>query len=1608
MNRRATAFQLDTLDEILGLVRSRLPEPQVPQVEAFVRQFYRLVDPGDLRDRPLEDLYGAAVSHWQFCRRRVGADAAVRVYNPRVDEHGWQSPHTVIEIANRDMPFLVDSVRMEVTRQGYGVHLIVHPVMRVRRDDSGDLLEVLPVEAPAGGAAFESFMHLEVTRETDAERLEELRVGLRRVLGDVRAAVEDWKAMVQRMRETAQGVRAAPPPLAREAVKESLAFMDWLASDHFLFLGCRDYTLAREGEEDVLRVVPGSGLGILREGGAEVPSVSFSTLPPEVRELARRPEPLVITKSNSRATVHRPAYLDYVGVKRFDADGNVIGERRFLGLYTSVAYRASALEIPVLRRKVAGVIERAGVLAGSHMGKALLTILETYPRDELFQIGEDDLYRIALGILHLQERPRTRLFVRRDTYGRFYSCLVFAPRDNYSTEVRQRIQQQLMEAFGGTSSEFTVSLSESDLARVLIVVHTLPGAAPEVDVDALEAQLARATRRWEDDLSDVLVERHGEERGRELQRVYGNAFPAGYREDCSPRVAVHDIDLMEQLGGDDALALNLYAPLEATGGELRLRLLRRGAAVPLSQSLPLLERLGVRVREERPYEIEPRDAPCIWIHDMGLEPAAGARIDVERVREPFEEAFLRVWRGEAESDDFNRLVLGAGLEWREIAVLRAYAKYLRQTGFTFSQAYIESTLAANPRIAVQLVALFRVRHDPAAGADRGTREQAIVREIEAALESVASLDEDRILRRMLAALRATVRTNFFQRRPDGRPKPYLALKFDPAQVPGMPEPRPMFEIYVYSPRVEGVHLRGGRVARGGLRWSDRMEDFRTEVLGLMKAQMVKNAVIVPVGAKGGFVVKCPPAGGEREALMKEVVACYSTFVRALLDLTGNRVAGKVVPPPEVVRHDEDDTYLVVAADKGTATFSDIANAIAAEYGFWLGDAFASGGSVGYDHKKMGITARGAWESVKKSFRKLGMDIQSADFTVAGIGDMSGDVFGNGMLLSRHIRLVAAFDHRHIFLDPDPDPEASFRERERLFRLPRSSWADYDATLISKGGGVFARSAKSIRLAPQARARLGVEAEALNPQELIQAILRAPVDLLYNGGIGTYCKASAESHADAGDRTNDAVRVDARELRCRVVGEGGNLGFTQRARIEFAAAGGLIHTDAIDNSAGVDCSDHEVNIKILLDTVVADGEMTVKQRNRLLTEMTDEVAQLVLADNYRQAQALGVSGAMAARLLDAQVRFMRYLERQGKLKRAIEFLPDDDEIAARRAARAGLTTPEDAVLLAYAKIWLYEQVLASDVTEDPMIGGELVDYFPGPLRERFRPVMDRHPLRREIVATVMANEIVNRAGSTFVHRLMEEAGARPAEAARAYVLARDVFRLPALWDGIDALDHRVADAVQNEMLTHAGRTLVRASLWFLRHRLAGAELAPTVERFLAPAAELEASLGTLLPDADAARFQDEAGRYRAAGVPEELASRVAAADYVVSALDIADVTRATGRAVRCVADVYFALWGRLQVAWLREQAGALPSDTHWQTLARAALRDELAEKLRSLTAVVLKLSPELTERDALMAVWEGKNAGPLERLRQVLAELQAAPATDLSMLSVALREMRNLA
>ncbi len=1594
------------IDSLVEQARSELAQDRRVQAEPFLRAYYAEVDPGELAERSPSDLLGAALAHLKFALRFSSGAPKVRVYNPLSDEHGWQSTHTVIEVVNDDMPFLVDSVTMEANRQGLTLHLMIHPVLKVRRDDTGNLVEINPALA-RDGARLESLIHMEVDRCPDADAIRALHDGIVNVLVDVRLAVDDWARMTARMTHAAHEADQASRATDAARTLEDLEFLHWLVDHHFTFLGCRDYDLVREGTEDDLRIVPGSGLGILRESRRSV-SGSFAALPPEVRKRARDKELLILTKANSRATVHRPGYLDYVGVKRFDSAGEVIGETRFLGLYTSAAYQANPADIPLLRRKVREVLARARFLPGSHSEKTLITILETYPRDELIQIPVDELYEHALGILRLGERQRTRLFLRRDLYGRFFSCLIYVPRESYNTELRVKLQEILRRGLNGGASEFSVHLSESMLARVHIVVRTSPGSIPEYDVRALESEIAQAARRWPDALKQALLERCGEGRGIQLYRRFGGAFPAGYRDEHAPQDAVSDIEVMARLGSTAQLGMHLYRPREAADGALRFKIYHAHSPVALSDSLPMLEHMGVRVVEERPYEIEPEGSDALWIDDFGLTLAGAAEPDIDAVRGLFQETFEGMWNGTIECDDFNRLALRARLAAREIAVLRAYARYLRQTGFNFSQAYIQSALANNAPLVRMLIELFHRRFDPALAAERDAKCAGVRAEIERALDAVSSLDEDRILRQFLALILASLRTNYFQRGADGAPKTYLCFKLDPAKIPGLPEPRPMFEIFVYSPRVEGVHLRGGKVARGGLRWSDRKEDFRTEILGLMKAQMVKNAVIVPVGSKGGFVVKRPPAAGEREALLEEGIACYQTFLRALLDLTDNLAGGKTVPPPDVVRHDADDPYLVVAADKGTATFSDIANGIAREYGFWLDDAFASGGSAGYDHKKIGITARGVWESVKRHFRELGLDTQTTDFTVAGIGDMSGDVFGNGMLLSRHIRLLAAFDHRHVFLDPAPDPEASFVERERLFRRPRSSWSDYNPALISKGGGVYPRSAKSVPLSDEARRALGIEAEALTPNELISAILRSPVDLLYNGGIGTYVKSSRESNAEVGDRANDAIRVNGSALRCRVVAEGGNLGFTQRGRIEYALAGGRINTDAIDNSAGVDCSDHEVNIKILLGAVVREGKMSREQRDALLAAMTPEVAALVLRDNYFQTQSLSVSGALAPTLLDAQERFIRALERAGRLNRAIEFLPDDEEFAARRAAKTGLTAPERAVLLAYSKITLFEELLASDIPEDAYIASALERYFPRALREPYRAYIEAHPLKREIVATHVVNSMVNRVGSTFVHRMREEAGARSAEVVRAYIAAREVFGMVDFWRAVEALDDRIANPVQTAMLIDAGRLVTRATLWFLRSRPHLAALAATIENFRPQIRRIEALLPQLLSGSERDAFARDARRLGEAGVPAELAARVAGFDALFSALDLVELASSRRGDPETVARLQFALAEELDLPWLRGRIAALPADNHWQALARAALRDDLAGMQRSLTANALGAAQPGAGAGQPIALWKERHAALYERFRQILADLRSADRPDLAMLSVALRELRNLA
>ena len=1594
---RAAYAEAELIDTVCSRVRERLPGEQVSPCESFVRQYYHRVPAEDLIARDPLDLYGAAVALWNLAHQRARGRAKVHLYNPDFEQHGWRSAHTAIEIVSDDMPFLVDSVTMELSRQGYSIDLMIHPVIRVRRNQHGALVEVLEPVAAGDGAVVEWIMHAEVVRETDAGRLRELGEGIERVLDDVRRAAEDSAAMRGRAVALIAELDRHPPPVdtvEREAVK---AFLAWLADDHFTFLGCREYDLLVKDAEAGLQAIPDSGLGLLRG----TPARAYTKLGSKALEIARGRHALVLTKANSRATVHRPAYLDYIGVKRFGPEGAVTGETRFLGLYTAAAYKESIWEIPGLSGKVRAVLSRAAFPAGSHEEAALTEILESYPRDSLFQVKTDELFALAIGVLGLGERQRVRLFVCRDRLDRFVDCLVTIPRDRYHTENRERVLKILLQAFGGVLLDWRAQLSESVLVRVYCRVRCPDGIPGDVDLAEIEARLVKATRAWSDDLREALIEEHGEERGSDLHKRYEDAFPPGYRSDWLARSAVADIARIEQLGSRDGPILNLYRPLEAPEGLVRCKLFS-STGVSLSRVLPTFEHMGAEVVDERPYEILPRDRAPAWIYDFSLEVEAA---DVERIREIFQDAFLGIWHGELEDDGLGGLVLAAGLTGREIMVIRAIGKYLRQAGIPFSGAYMVRTLVAHPEVATMLFRLFLARFDPDRRDDL-TADQ-ISGEIERAIDAVESLDEDRILRSFLNVVRAIVRTNFFGVDADGRPAPYLAFKLEPSRVPLLPRPRPRFEIFVYSPRVEGIHLRGGKVARGGLRWSDRPEDFRTEILGLMKAQMVKNALIVPVGAKGGFVLKRPPSEGGREALQAEAVACYEAFLSGLLDVTDNITRGEIVAPDRVVSYDEADPYLVVAADKGTASFSDIANKVSVRSGFWLGDAFASGGSNGYDHKQMGITARGAWESVKRHFRELGIDVQTTEFTAVGIGDMSGDVFGNGMLVSPHIKLLAAFNHAHVFLDPDPDPEASFAERQRVFGLPRSSWSDYDPSLISEGGGVYRRTAKSIRITEPVKQALAIDADALSPNDLIREILRAPVDLLWNAGIGTYVKASNETHADVGDKANDAVRVDAGLLRCRVVGEGGNLGFTQRGRIEYALAGGRINTDAIDNVAGVNCSDHEVNIKILLDSVVAAGDMTQKQRNELLVAMTGAVAEQVRYGSYTQTQALSLAVAQAASMVDVHARLITHLEQVARLDREIEFLPAEDVINDRKVNRQGLVAPELAVLMAHCKIHLYTRLLDSDLPEDEYLGNDLECYFPTPLPEGYAGQMRAHRLRREIIATVVANQLVDRAGTTFVFRLGEETGAQPALLARAYAAAREILEMPSFWSAVEVLDNRVDAQTQLKMLIEGRRLVERAARWLVTAYPDQIDIARTIGCFEQGAAMLRTALPDILDGIDRAAYDGWANELQAAGVPPSLAARVAGMPSMIPLFDIVEAARTSNREPDEVMTVYFRLASRIGLNWLRDRIIDLPRTDRWEALARAAMRDDLYMLHRLLTQEVLELGGPGGDCEAAIRAWEQRNPRALERFLAMLDNIKASRTYNTTTLPVALREVRNL-
>ncbi|MGH8273524.1 MAG: NAD-glutamate dehydrogenase [Gammaproteobacteria bacterium] len=1578
------------------------------QLDKFVPLYYEGASTADLRNHSVTELAGAALSHFQLAASLAEGESAVRVFNPRRRENGWGSAHTIIESVAPDMPFLVDSLTMAAQRNELIVHQTVHPVLGIKHGKSGRLLN-LEKRGGLDGASNVSFVHLEVDRVTNSERLERLRADVEGALSDTSTAVTDWTSMRDRAEAIAYDMDPNKSPLNPEELEEARHFLHWLVDNHFTFLGYREYRLDTEDSKYVLHQISGTGLGILRNEHDEARSL---TIPRELRARALAKEAIIVTKANSRSTVHRDAFLDYIGVKRFDEEGKVCGEYRFLGLFTSSVYANSPREIPIVRHKIRHALAHSHLPPVSHAGKGLVSALETLPRDELFQANNEELYEVATGIMQIQERQQVRLFIRRDAFGRFYSCLIYVPRERYNSSVREKMQSILGKALGGREIESYVHMGESRLARVHIIVHTAPWQRARIGHKRLERELAEASRTWNDRLHEVLIRRYGEERGTVLADYWDNGFPLSYQEDSTPEEALRDIRSLRRLKNAQSVDINLYRSKNSPEGELRLKVFCREQPMVLSDIMPLLENMGLKVIEERPYELHLHDDSIYWTHVFETILHGDTMLDIKEIAPYFREVFLSLWAGETENDRINSLVLSAGFNWRQLRIIRAYAKYLLQTGMPFGSAYVEEVIASRAEVTRALVELFELRFDPELDTDERKKQVHKTNEaLNKALDTINGQDEDRILRGLATLVRVTLRTNHFCTDRRGHYRHYLSFKLDSERVPELPLPRPMFEIFVYAPHVQGVHLRGGKVARGGIRWSDRKADFRTEVLGLMKAQMVKNTVIVPVGSKGGFIVNNLPADGDRDEILTEVKRCYRDFMRGLLDLTDNISGTKIVPPDNMVRYDDDDPYLVVAADKGTATFSDLANEIAADYSYWLDDAFASGGSVGYDHKEMGITAKGAWESVKRLFREMNVNPETESVSAIGIGDMSGDVFGNGMLRSKQLRLIAAFNHQHIFIDPDPDPKTSYAERKRLYNLPRSAWSDYDTKKISKGGGIYERKAKTIKLSTQACKALGVEKEeaTLTPQKLIQAILKAPVDLFWNGGIGTYVKFSRESNDEVGDRANDALRVNGRDLRCKVVGEGGNLGFTQRGRIEYALAGGHITTDFIDNSAGVDCSDHEVNIKILLNQVRRSKRLSEADRRKLLASMTEEVESLVLRDNYLQSLALSVAESQTAERLNEDAHLLRTLEREGHLNRQLEALPSEEEIAERRVSGRGLTRPELAVIFAYSKIAMFNTLDETELAEDPYLRRELVDYFPKLLREKYTEVMPAHRLQGEIIATAITNSMINRMGPNFPFRLQEETGTDINTAARAYTIVRESLDMLTVWRKLESLDARLASQTQTEIIAETYHLIRHGARWVIEHGYGQANISETVEVLGAAAQALLANLPAILPEYLGELYNKALTGYREKGLDDDLADRIAAIPALYAAFDIAEVSAQTKVEVAQVAKAYFLLGARLEFDWLHQQIEALPGDDHWKALARATLREGLYAQQSRLAIKALQRPKGSTDKvEDLVSAWLEKESTAVKHLLSVSGEIRALGQVEFSSISVILQKAYTLA
>lgn len=1598
------------LSPLLKQITKAYGKKEADTLKLFAKQYFASTANSELAKYTEDELFASMADAWRFMQLRNSSTPKIEFVHRKLDKDAKRQTGTSVYILLDDMPFLVDSVRQSLNRAGVVIRSINNAVFHVERGavnrkSKGSLNDIAISRREGYQPEALSCINCAHISESQAKAVER---ALRDTLKHVEVAVKDFVPMCNRARDIRESLlaNAQLAPVSKNELKDSCDFIAWLVDNHFTFLGYEEYRIKHLKQGVVMELQKNSLMGVSRLKRDLKAKVNLDTLPPGTANLILKKQICNFAKSTNLSKVHRPAHYDYVLLKEFDNKGNVVKEHRFVGLYTSSVYYRAALEIPLVRKKVNAVLDQSGFAPNGHSIKDLLQVINVFPRDELFMISTNQLLATALEITRIQQTQTSRLFIRKDSYGKFFSCLLYVPRDQFNTKLREDIQEFLCEEMRADDIEYATHLSESMLVRMHFIVRVKDIQKVKFNADDLEARLIERIKPWDDDFLDALLVKYHDADAEKLHKVYSDIYSAAYKESYSGDEGVKDIDRIQQLGEGKRLGFDLDTCNSTVGAEYSFKIFSYESQLILSDVVPILENLGLQIISEKGFELKRDEQASIWIHDFSLARRHVGNAFSDDLKNNFETAFRAIWEKHTDDDSFNALVVTANLPWRDIALLRAYAAYLKQIQFGYSTEFFADTLIKHKEITVLLLQYFQQAFAPKGKAEGRKQLEATKKGILKKVEEVTNLSEDGALRAFLNLISATQRTNYFQHdKTTGELKNYFSFKLLPENINGIPLPRPKYEIFVYAREVEGVHLRGGEVARGGLRWSDRIEDYRTEVLGLVKAQQVKNSVIVPVGAKGGFVVKA--AAADRDEFMALGVECYKTFISGLLDITDNIVDGEIVPPPEVRRRDGDDPYLVVAADKGTATFSDIANGIAENYGFWLGDGFASGGSNGYDHKAMGITAKGAWVSVQRHFRELGINVQKQDFSVVGIGDMSGDVFGNGMLLSRHICLTAAFNHLHIFIDPNPDSAASFKERQRLFRKPRSNWADYNSKLISKGGGVFSRDAKSIPVSRQMKERFAIEADALTPDQLIKALLSSPVDLIWNGGIGTYVKASSESHAQVGDKGNDALRVNGNELRCRVVGEGGNLGFTQLARIEFGKHGGVSLTDFIDNSAGVDCSDHEVNIKILLNELSANGSLSQGRRNRLLESMTDTVSELVLANNYAQVQSIGIALTQTKSRHQEYIDLLRFLEKHASLDREIEFLPNDEQLEERETKGVYFSRPEISVLTSYMKMYLKQELAGADYLDDPYLLPYLHSAFPQALAKRYGKEMEQHALRPKIIATQLANLVVNKLGPSFVYRIVESTASTVPEVIKAAIIAMNICRIDESWQAVEALDYRIKTDTQAEMMSSLVRLVRRTTRWLLRNRRGNLDFESEVALFAKPMVQFKKMLPEKLPSESSELYNAKLKSLKDKGVKAELAHEICSADFLYPATSLIEVSQSTGEKLAVVADIYYSLGELLKLNWLGTMINQLPVSNYWQALARETYLDDLSWQQRALTCNVVSAKNLSGSGKTKVANWSDKHAETIARATNMLTLLQAENNPDYSMFSVALRELLNL-